>query len=349
MGQRLKSLVIFVIAALVSGVAGTAFANDDGGNSLTLSIWPGYLPADIPEQFQAATGIALEIIERPSSRELKAGDLAALDLVALSGPSAQALAAEDAFATLDHGLIPNLKHLYPAARDLALDRGNQFSIPLTWGTTGICYRSDLVTEAPTRWVDILRPAKEVADKVTLLDSPRWLLAAQFKDLGLSVNETAPDKIKEAAKKLIETRPHRFDSTAFFVRLGSGDVVMAHAWDSWCNHAARNNEAIKFALPKEGSDLWVDVLAIPKDAKNKSGAHAFMDFILRPEIAKQITEYSLYNSPNKAGMAAVDRATIAKYPGFAVKAEELAKQEVMLDVGKTASDYTRAAVDVVNAR
>lgn len=341
-----------VLAIITAFSTPAASSEDPAPGTLTISSWPGYFPPDLLERFTTATGISAELNERAGdadkSEELTSTDA---DVLILSAPSVQALASREALAKLDHAKLPNLKNLYPEATKLAHDKGNQFSIPYTWGTVGICYRSDLVNEAPSSWGDLIKPRDELAGKVTMLPQERWLLAAGLKDLGFSANEVDPAKIMKAAKRLSDGKrgPAGYDGTAYFVRLGSGDIVMAQAWDSWCNYAIRSNAAVKYVIPREGSVLWVDTVAIANASDNKEAAHAFLNFILEPDIARSITEHSLYRSPNKAGMDRLDGALLAKYPGLSIKPEDLIKQEELLDVGKAMSDYSRAAADIINGK
>ena len=86
-------------------------------------------------------------------------------------------------ADIDHSKIPNIKNFYPEAMNLDFDPGNKFQVPYAWGTTGLCYRSDLVNEAPDSWDDLLSPSDDLKGKITMLSTDRWLLAAGLLSLG----------------------------------------------------------------------------------------------------------------------------------------------------------------------
>ena len=124
----------------------------------------------------------------------------------VSSPFAEVLHNLGLAEELDHAKIPNIANLYPEATELSHDPGNTFSLPYAWGTTGLCYRSDLVAE-PTSWNDLLKPSEDVAGKTTMLATDRWLLAAGQLALGYSVNETDPAKMAEVRDLLIDGQAH----------------------------------------------------------------------------------------------------------------------------------------------
>ncbi|TIU58019.1 MAG: extracellular solute-binding protein, partial [Mesorhizobium sp.] len=137
----------------------------------------------------------------------------------------------------DHAKIPNLANLYPEAAKLPHDAGNNFSVPYTWGTTGLCYRSDLVKTEPASWNDLLAPSDALKGKTTMLATDRWLLAAGQLAKGYSVNETDPAKLAEVKDLLISAKKTllAYDDTTFYSKLVSGEALMVQAWDGWCNY------------------------------------------------------------------------------------------------------------------
>ena len=137
--------------------AGAAAAQE----KLVISNWDAYMPPDLLERFQAATGIEAEVAVHATNEEIMGKVTASggkgFDVLFVSSPFAEALHQLGLTAPIDHAQVPNLKNLYPEAQQLAHDPGNSFSVPYTWGTTGLCWRSDLVPTAPTSWMDLLGP------------------------------------------------------------------------------------------------------------------------------------------------------------------------------------------------
>ncbi|WP_342643296.1 polyamine ABC transporter substrate-binding protein [Rhodoligotrophos ferricapiens] len=341
-------------ACLVLAVLATVPASAAG--KLTISNWDGYMPDDLLDRFKQATGIEAELTLQSTNEEIMERVTAAggkgYDVIFIAAPFAQVLKQKELLAELDHQKLPNLKNLYPEASRLKHDPGNRFSIPYAWGTTGLCYRADQLKDPPTSWNDLLKPKPELARKITLLSDARWRFAAALKAEGFSVNETAPDRIKAAAKRLGEAREWvlAYDDAAAYSALVSGDVLLAHAWDSYCNFGTAKNPAIRYALPKEGTDLWVDVVVISQASENKDAAHAFLNFLLEPHIAEWLAKELLYKSPNQAGMARVDKHWLEKFPNLSLSPQTLLKQEQMLDIGEDArKDYERALADVMKAK
>ena len=173
-----------------------------------------------------------------------------------------------------------MANLYPEAKNLAYDPGNTFSVPYAWGTTGLCYRSDLVSGDPSSWNDLVKPDAALKGKITMLATDRWLMAAGMLSKGYSVNETDPAKIAEVKALLIETKKSllAYDDTTFYSKLVSGEASLVHAWDGWCNYGIGENKKIKYVIPKEGTDLWVDTMVITEASENKDAAHKFIDYM-----------------------------------------------------------------------
>ncbi|MEV7807602.1 spermidine/putrescine ABC transporter substrate-binding protein [Microbispora sp. NPDC088329] len=320
--------------------------------SLTISIWDGYSPKDLPERVKAKLGfdtkVAIHDTNETIMAKLTAGGDSGIDVAFVSGQYAQALNAQGLLEPLHRDLIPNLSNLYPEASQLAYDKGNVFSVPYTWGTTGLCYRSDLMKTPPTSWKDLLEPAKDVKKKITMMTTERWLALPALKLLGASVNTTDQATIDKAKELLLKVKPDllAYDDTTFGDRLKSGEAVMVEAWDGWCPTSEKN---IKFVVPKEGSDLWADTMVILKSSKNKEAAHAFINYILDPEVHGWVPANILYRIPNKAAMEKVDPKLLESYPTLAEAPSELLKGESLVDLGEVSTAYTRLSTEVSAAQ
>ena len=250
------------------------------------------------------------------------------DVLFVSSPFAEALNKMGLLAPIDPAKIPNLKNLYPEATQLKHDPGNAFSVPYTWGTTGLCYRSDVVKEAPDSWADLLTPADDMKGKTTMLATDRWLMAPAFLLAGKSVNSTDQASLDAARDQLVATKKTllAYDDTTFYSKLVSGEASLVEAWDGWCNYGIAEKPEIKYVVPKEGSDLWVDTMVITKSAQNPEGAAKFIDFIMSADNGKWMVENIMYKSPNKAAMDAIDPAMLKQYPNMAIAPADLLKYE-----------------------
>ncbi|MEZ0076840.1 spermidine/putrescine ABC transporter substrate-binding protein [Planotetraspora sp. GP83] len=320
--------------------------------SLTISIWDGYSPKDLPQQVKAKLGfdtkVAIHDTNETVMAKLTAGGDSGIDVAFVSGQYAQALNAQGLLEPLHTELIPNLKNLYPEATQLAYDKGNKFSVPYTWGTTGLCYRSDLVKTPPTSWNDLLNPSADLKKKITMMTTERWLALPALKLLGASVNTTDQATLDKAKAALLKVKPDllAYDDTTFGDRLKSGEAVMVEAWDGWCPTDQKN---IKFVVPKEGSDLWTDTMVILKSSKNKEAAHAFINYVLDPSVHGWVPANILYKVPNKAAMDAVDPALLKDHPELALPPADLLKGEGLIDLGEASTAYTRLSTEVAAAQ
>ena len=346
--MKLKSLVAAI--TLLATSASTAFAE-----KIVISNWDGYMPKDMAERFKAATGIDLEVAVHATNEEIMGKVTASggegFDVLFVSSPFAEALNKLGLLAAIDGAKIPNLANLYPEATKLTHDPGNSFSVPFAWGTTGLCYRSDLVKAEPTSWNDLLNPAEDLKGKITMLATDRWLMAAGFLAGGLSVNTSDQAGLDKTSDQLLATKKSllSYDDTTFYSKLISGEASLVHAWDGWCNYGIAENDKIKYVVPREGSDLWVDTMVIAKASKNPDAAAKFINFVLSAENGKWVVENIMYKTPNKAGMEAIDKAMLTKYPNMAITPADLLKYEQLRDLGAGMKAFSRTVSEIMAAK
>lgn len=318
---------------------------------IVISNWDGYMPKDLPEKFTAETGIQVEVAVHATNEEIMgkvtAGGGKGYDVLFVSSPFAEALKKLNLIADLDASKIPNLANLYPEAQTLAYDPGNHFSVPYAWGTTGLCYRSDLVSPEPTSWMDMLQPADALKGKITMLKTDRWLMAAGLKALGYSVNSVDPAEVAKAEDLLTQAKASllAYDDTTFYSKLVSGEASLVHAWDGWCNYGIAENPAIKFVIPKEGSDMWVDTMTVTAASENKDAAMAFINYVLRPDVHAWVANNILYKVPNQKAMETLDPALITQYPNLGITPADLMKEEQLRDLGDGQKLYTQTVTEI----
>lgn len=319
---------------------------------IVISNWDLYMPADLIPNFTAETGIEVELALHTTNEDImgkiEAANGGGFDIVFVSAPFAEALAKRGWAAKLDHSQLPNFANLAPEASQLEYDPGNQYSIPYTWGTTGLCYRSDLLSFTPDSWNDLLKPREELKGKITMLGTDRWLMLPALLVLGYSINTTDPAELEQAKALLLETKKSllAYDDTTFYSKLVSGEASLVEAWDGWCNYGIAENADIKYVVPKEGSDLWSDTLVILESSTNKPAAHAFLDYVLRPEVGKAIAELVYYKVPNPKAMALVDPALLAQFPNLGMTADELTRfGQPERDLGDAAPLWAKTVVEI----
>ena len=343
---RLRSCAGLALGAGLALSAGLAQAQD-----LVISNWDGYMAPDAIESFNAATGNSAELVLHGTNEEIMGKLIASggrgYDVVFVSSPFAEVLHNLALAEDLDHYTLPNLAKLSPEATELAHDPGNRFSVPYAWGTTGLCYRSDLVSETPESWGDLLSPSDDLRGKTTMLATDRWLLGAGFLAKGYSVNETDPDRLAEVRDALIEAKRTllAYDDTTFYAKLVSGEAALVHAWDGWCNYGIAENADIKYVVPDEGSDLWVDTMVILKNSENKDAAYAFVNYILDAENHRWAAENILYKVPNQPAMEGVSAEMIEQFPNMGMKPADMMAYEQLRDVGESQRAYSRIVSEI----
>jgi spermidine/putrescine transport system substrate-binding protein len=362
-GRLMGVVALVALVTMACGEAGPTptdgaaetdgFEPTDGapGARIVVSTWDGYLAEDLLDSFVAETGIEVELAFHSSNEDLigrldEAGG-GGFDVVFVSAPSAERLDRRGWAARLDHDAIPNLSNLAPEASELAHDPGNRFSVPYTWGTTGLCYRSDLVEEEIDSWDDLIRPPAALQGKVTMLASNRWLLLPALRLLGHSINTTDEDELDEARQLLVEAKQHvlAFDDATFHRRLVSGEALLVQAWDGWCNYGIAEDPNISWVVPEEGSDLWVDAMVVLESSSDRAAAQAFINHVLRAEVGAWVIENLLYKVPNEAAFERVDAELLEQFPNLGMPPDDLIGNEVMRDVGGARSVYARIASEV----
>ncbi|GIU91102.1 MAG: spermidine/putrescine ABC transporter substrate-binding protein [Acidimicrobiia bacterium] len=350
-----RSLVLMActLALILAGCGGADTAERPiEEQSLVISNWEGYMPDDLVPNFSEQFGVETTLTFHATNEEIVGKLVAAqgegFDVVFVSGQFAQALAGQGLLAEIDHEQIPNAENLYDEVGSLGYDEGMQYSVPYAWGTTGLCYRSDLLDFEPDSWWDLLDPPAELSGKITMLATERWLMLPAQKALGFSVNTTDPDEMEQVKQVLIDAKQHllAYDDTTFYSKLVSGEAWLVEAWDGWCNYGIAENPDIKYVIPQEGTDLWVDTMAILASSENKEAAHAFINYVLEPSIHSWVVENILYKTPNRAAMELVDPSLFETFPNLAMTPEELLQGEVLLDLGDAQPMYTQIATEVL---
>jgi len=308
--------------------------------------WSDYIAEDTLERFHKATGIKVVYDVYDANEVLEAKLLAGNSGYDVIFPSAQPFAqrhiAGGVYRAIDRAKLPHYKHLDPEILKALekVDPGNRHVVPYMWGTTGIGYNVAKVKEAlgedppVDSWRLLLDP--EVVSKlagcgVTLMDDEAEALGAALIYLGKSPNTTDPKEIEAAAEVILKVRPHirYFHSSQYINDLANGDACVALGYSGDVIQArdraseVGNDVEIAYSIPREGAIIWVDVMAIPKDAPHPGNAHAFIDFLLRPEVIAGISNYVAYANANQSATELVD-AEVREDPGVYPPAEVRAR-------------------------
>jgi spermidine/putrescine transport system substrate-binding protein len=306
--------------------------------------WSEYMPDAVLTRFEKETGIRVVYATYESNEamyaKVKLLRSGGYDLVFPSTYFVNRMRRDGLLAPLDRNRLPHFKHLDPKLLDKPYDPGNRYSVPYLWGTTAIGVNSRFVDPTTvTSWKDLWRP--EFKGKVVLSDDLRETFALALRDLGYSGNTTDPGQIETAYAHLRTLLPsvRLFSSENQKQVFLSLEATIGMIWNGEAYMAAQENPEIRYVYPKEGPLIWLDSMAIPKNAANKDHALAFIDFLCRPEIAKMISEEIGYASPNLAAIGLMDGA-VRNNPTVYPPAEVLARGEFQMDVGEAILVYEK---------
>ena len=314
--------------------------------------WSDYMGPDTLKEFQQDSGIKVEYDIFDTNEMLEAKMLSGHSGYDLVVPSSQFLSKQiraGAYQPLQRSLLTNWNHLDPRLmkRLEAADPGNRYAVPYMWGTVGIGYNAekvkavlgkDVVLDSWSMVFDPANLAKLKSCGVAFLDAPVKIIPQALLYLGLDPNSTKPDDYKKASALLMKLRPSvtYFNSSKYTADLANGDICVAIGYSGDVMqaqtraHEAGKNVDIRYLIPKEGVNLWFDMLAIPKDAGNVANAHAFVNYLLRPEVIAKVSDYVGYANPNTDATALMD-PKVSGNPGIYPSDEVISKAFVSADL------------------
>lgn len=297
--------------------------------------WSDYIDPKVLDAFTRETGIKV-VYDTYDNNEIVETKLLAgrsgYDIVVPSGPILQRLIKAGILQKLDLSKLPNRKHLWPevAERLAVYDPGGLFAVNYMWGTTGIglneaAVKQRLGAQPLNSWDIVMKPelvAKLKDCGVYVLDSAEDLFPNILGYLGLNPDSKRVDDLERAGAALfrIRTSVQKFHSSEYINALANGDICLAVGYSGDMIQArrraqeAKNGVGIAYVIPREGALMWFDSFAIPADARNVAEAHAFIDYLLRPEVAAANTNFVSYASGNLAAKAMV-RPEILNDPGI----------------------------------
>jgi spermidine/putrescine transport system substrate-binding protein len=309
--------------------------------------WGDYIDEDLIAEFEEETKLRVVYDTYATNEDMyvkiKSGG-STYDVIFPSDYMLTRMIEEDMLAKLDLVSIPNSLHIEERFLGLEYDPENEYSLPYTWGTVGILYNTTMVDDVVDSW-DILWDPK-YSKELLMLDSQRDSIAVALLKLGYSINTLDQDELAEAGELLKEQKPLVL---AYVVDEGqdkmiAGEAALAVVWSGEATNARMENPDLAFAIPKEGTNVWFDVMAVPKYANNKEGAMRFINFMNDPEVALRNAEYTGYATPNKAARDMLPKE-ITEDRTIYPNEEDLVDAEIFVNLGQTLSLYDRIWTEV----
>mgnify|MGYP000987878758 FL=1 len=277
-------------------------SNGSGKRVVNVCSWGEYIDEDLIYQFEDETGIKVNYQTAESNEALYsllktgAGDY---DVIVPSDYMIARLIDEDMLAELNYDNIPNYAKIGDQYKSLSFDPDNKYTVPYAWGTLGIIYNTTMVDGDITSW-DAMFDEK-YAGNVLMIRNSRDALAAALLDLGYDINTTDESQIQEAYELLADAKSkgvyQSFVMDEVFGKMEGSNAAIAMYYAGDYLTMLDNNPDLKFVVPKEGSNWFVDAMCVLKTAQHKEEAEAWINFIASTESSLANMDYIGYASPN----------------------------------------------------
>ena len=335
-----KIRILFAVGTLLSAAVALPAAKE-----LNLFAWSEYVPQSVLDKFTTETGIKVNYETYASNEEMLSkllGGAAQYDLIQPSEYVIEALRKAGKLEAIDFTNVPNLKNIAPAYLHRPHDPEQKYSVPYMAGAISIVVNTDKIKEPVTGFADVF--SGRYKGRIVALNDNRELLTWALQTLGHDFNDITPASIALARPVLEKWLPQVkvFDSDSPKTALLHGDVDIGIIWPGEAALVYKENKKFACRLPKEGSHVSIDSLAIPKGAPHKADAEKFINFILRPEISALISDPFPYTNPNAAACKLLTPEQLANPASYPPGVEKLPS---FRDIGSAAAAVDKLITDL----
>ena len=305
----MKKLLCVLIALMMLPVLASA------QEVLNVFNWEDYIDESVIALFEQETGIKVNYSCFTTNEDMMVkveSNPGAFDICFPSDYMVERMIKKGMLAEINYANIPNAQYILEHLRNPSYDPNGVHSIPYMWGTVGILYNTKMVDDPVDSWSILWN--QKYKGNVFMMDSIRDSMGIALKYLGHSVNSRDIIALETAKAKLIEqkqtgmVKAYQVDETKD--KMVAGEAALALVWSGDAQYAIDLNPDLAYAVPQEGSNIWVDPVVILKNAKNLANAEKFIDFLCRPEIAKMNCEAIWYSSPNAGAIELMGEAYTA---------------------------------------
>lgn len=302
------ALVMTLVVALSLAFAGCS----SGSEKLYIFAYGDYFDPRVIDMFKDEYGIDVVYEEYAAPEDMYAKATSGAnnyDLICASDYIIEKMLQEDLLLPIDFANVPNYANIGDTYKEMSksFDPDLQYSVPHFWGTVGILYDRTKVSDEDVQSWSVLFD-KKYADQIVMPNSERDAMLPALKLLGYDLNTTDKAQLDEAADMLIEQKPlvqaYLLDEAAR-TKVSSGNAAMAVIYNGEAYLAFEENENVAYAVPQEGTNIWMDSWVIPNTCQHKESAEKFLDFMCREDIAEMNFDYIYYSTPNQAVYDALD--------------------------------------------
>ncbi len=350
--MRMQSLLKFALAAAIA-TAGFLSVQCGGGKKaepvLHVYTWSDYIKPELVDRFEAENKCQV-VFDTFDSNEamyakLKAG-ATGYDVITPTSYMVSLMNSQGMLLPLDHGLLPNLRHVDPDYLAIAIDKEMAYSVPYMLTNSGIAYLKSKVKNFEPTWGMFGRA--DLKGRMVMLNDMRETIGAALKFLGYSLNSTRSDELAKARDVVLAWKKNlaKFENEQYKTGIASGEFLLVHGYSGDILQVQAENGDIGFAMPREGGAISCDDLVIVKSAREADLAHAFINFLQDPAVAAENTGFTQFLCPNKGSYRYLDRSLLEN-PGIFLAPEIRAKCEVLADLGEKNVLYVKIWDEIKN--
>ena len=344
MKKTLKLTLVTLLTLLAVCVSALPLISCSSTEKLYLFNYGDYIDPEVYDLFEKEYGITVVVDEYAAPEDMYAkfvSGTAAYDLVCSSDYMIEKMIAGGYLSPLDYANIPNFSNIDENQKNAqkVFDTELKYTVPHFWGTVGILYNTETVDPEDVKSWDVLFSGK-YSGRIIMPNSERDAMFTALKKLGYDVNTTVKSELDAAANLLKEQKKdvqaYLLDEAAR-VKLEAGNADIAVIYNGEAYLAFETNDQLDFVIPEEGTCIWMDAFAVPKDSTNKANAERFLNFLCREDIAKMNFEYIYYSTPNRAVTESLDADLLAETAIFP-DASVYETAEVFKYLGKEIEEY-----------
>ena len=343
--MKKRIVLMLLIFALCLGLAACGGKGEEKeNNSKVLKVYSlgDYFDPALIDEFEKETGIKVILDNFDTNEEMYpviSKGTVRYDVICASDYMIERLLKKKLLAKLDYENLPNYENIDQRYMQIAskFDKNNEYAVPHTWGVLGVMYNTKKVREGEIKsWNDLLK--KKYDQQIVMPDSVRDNFAIALKARGYSINTKKESELKEATKFLQDQSPlvYKYSNDAARDLAIGGSTDIAIVWNGEVLYSREENSDLDFVVPKEGSEEFLDMWAIPANAEHKKNAEKWIDFMMRKDTALKNYEYLTYTIPNKAVIEKVSKDTESKkyiFPDESI----ISKCESLTDLGTKYDD------------